>query len=99
MRRLVLLVVLAFAAPVAPAFGQQAPMTDNPRAREQSDWKGPSGYWTNPHPAKGGAYRWRMMAIGGGFLLVTGFLVLRLVKKTNAERAERSARGANRSVR
>ena len=86
MRRLVLLVVLAFAAPV---YAQQAPMTENARAREQSDWKGPSGFWTNPHPAKGGAYRWRMMAIGGGFLLVTGFLVLRVVKKTNAERAAR----------
>jgi len=83
MRRLVLLVVFAFAA---PAYAQQAPLTENPRAQQQSDWKGPSGFWTNPHPAKGGAYRWRMMAVGGGFLLVTGFLVLRLVKKTNAAR-------------
>ena len=83
MRRLVLFVVLAFAAPV---YAQQAPMTENPRAQQQDDWKGPSGFWTNPHPAKGGAYRWRMMAIGGGFLLLTGALVLRLVKKTNAER-------------
>jgi hypothetical protein len=89
MRRLVLLVVLAFAAPAAAqdaAPAQPAPMTENPRAREQSDWKGPSGFWTNPHPAKGGAYRWRMMAVGGGFLLVTGILVLRLVKKTERDR-------------
>jgi hypothetical protein len=85
MRRLVLLFLLAFAV---PAYAQQAPTTENPRAK-YDDWKGPSGFWTNPHPAKGGAYRWRMMAVGGGFLLVTGFLMVRLVKKANAERDRR----------
>ena len=91
MRRLVLLVVLAFAAPVYAQQMQQAPLTENPRA-QPSDWKGPSGFWTNPHPAKGGAYRWRMMAVGGVFLLVTGYGMRRLVKKANAERAARSRR-------
>jgi hypothetical protein len=85
MRRLVLWFVLAFAA---PAYAQQAPMTENPQAK-YSDWKGPSGFWTNPHPAKGGAYRWRMMAIGGVLLLGTGYLMRRLVQKANAERAAR----------
>jgi hypothetical protein len=88
MRRFVLWLVLAFSAPVY-AQAQQAPMTENPQA-QQSDWKGPSGFWTNPHPAKGGAYRWRMMAVGGGFLLVTGYLMMRLVKKANADRASRA---------
>jgi hypothetical protein len=83
MRCLVLLVVLAFAAPAAA----QPVLTE--RAHEQTQWKGPSGFWTNPHPAKGGAYRWRMMAIGGGLLVITGFVMLRLVKRANAERRAR----------
>jgi hypothetical protein len=87
MRRLVLLVVLAFAAPAYAQPSTQAPMTENPNAK--LDWKGPSGFWTNPHPAKGGAYRWRMMAIGGVLLIGTGYAKLRLVKKANAERASR----------
>ncbi len=85
MRQLVLWFVLAFAA---PAYAQQAPMTENPQTK--SDWKGPSGFWTNPHPAKGGAYRWRMMAIGGVLFAVTGYAMLRMVKKANAERASRA---------
>ena len=87
MRRLVLLVVLAFAAPAYAQQSPQGPMTENKDAKPE--WKGPSGFWTSPYPAKGGAYRWRMMAIGGGLLLVTGYAMLRLVKKANAERSRR----------
>jgi hypothetical protein len=79
MRRLVLLVVLAFATPVA-AESEPAARTENPDAK--LDWKGPSGFWTNPRPAKGGAYRWRMMAIGGVVLLITGYAVWRLIKNS-----------------
>ena len=86
MRCLVLWFLLAFAG---PAYAQQAPLTENHNAK-LNDWKGPSGFWTNPHPAEGGAYRWRMMAVGGGFLLLTGYLMVRLVKKANAERSRRA---------
>jgi hypothetical protein len=72
------------ATPAAPS-APQAPLTENPDAKPL-EWRGPSGFWTNPHPAKGGAYRWRMMAVGGGLLLITGFMMLRLVKKASAER-------------
>jgi hypothetical protein len=93
MRRLVLWFVLAFAVPAyaqatqSPPATQlpQAPLTENPDAK-QSDWKGPSGFWTNPHPAKGGAYRWRMMAVGAVFLMGTAYLMWRLVKKANHDR-------------
>lgn len=88
MRSLVLWFVLALAA---PAYAQQAPMTENPQAQKQQGFR-PSGFWTSPHPAKGGAYRWRMMAIGGGLLAATGFVMLRLVKKAGVERATRSRR-------
>jgi hypothetical protein len=83
MRRLVLLFVLAFAVPAVA----QPHATENPDAKYE--WKGPSGFWTNPRPAKGGAYRWRMMAVGGVFLLATGYFMWRLVKKANAEREAR----------
>ena len=90
MQRLVLLFVLAFAAPVyaeAVTQPQPAPMTERPEA--QRGPIGRSGFWTNPYPAKVGAYRWRMMAVGGGFLVATGYLMWRLVKKAAAERAAR----------
>jgi len=88
MRWLALLVVLAAIGLGAPA-GAQPVLTERAHQETESQWKGPSGFWTNPHPAKGGAYRWRMMGIGGGLLLITGFVMLRLVKRANAERNKR----------
>ena len=82
MRRLVLLFLLAFAA---PSYAEPQ-MTDR-QVRAQPT--GISGFWTSPYPAQGGAYRWRMMAVGGVFLVATGYLMWRLVKKANAERAAR----------
>jgi hypothetical protein len=79
MRRLVLLVVLAL-SPMA--FAQSAPPEPIPQPH------GRSGFWTSPHPAKT-PYRWRMMAIGGGLLAVTGFVMWRLVKKASTQRAAR----------
>jgi hypothetical protein len=87
MRRLILVFVLAF---VAPAYAEPlppAPMAERPEARQEP--VGRSGFWTNPYPAKGGAYRWRMMAVGGVLLAATGYLMWRLVKKASAERATR----------
>jgi hypothetical protein len=78
MRRLVLLVVLAFATPTA--FAQSAQDQEQPQGR--------SGFWTSPHPSKT-PYRWRMMAIGGGLLAITGFVMWRLVKKASNERGGR----------
>ena len=89
MRRLILLVVLALGAPAAADPTAPAPMTERQTKEEDTTWRGPSGFWTNPRPAKGGAYRWRMMAIGGVLLLFTGYAVLRLLKKANADRASR----------
>jgi len=50
---------------------------------------GRSGFWTSRAPAKGGAYRWRLLGIGVGLLAVTGFVMLRLVKKANNDRDRR----------
>jgi hypothetical protein len=32
---------------------------------------GPSGYWTGYRPSQHGAYRWPLMAVGGGVLALT----------------------------
>jgi len=43
---------------------------------------GRSGFWTSRRPAKGGAYRYRLMGIGVVILLITGYGTLRLIKRT-----------------
>jgi hypothetical protein len=49
----------------------------------------PSGFWTSNRPAEGGAYRWRLLGIGVVIAAVTGYGMLRLIKRANAERAAR----------
>jgi len=49
----------------------------------------PSGFWTSNRPAVGGAYRWRLLGIGVVIAALTGYTMLRLVKRANAERAAR----------
>jgi hypothetical protein len=98
MRRLVLLFVLAVSA--LPAYAQEG--DEVPRAYESlsqrekerelqaQEWQGPSGMWTSPHKAKHGAYRYRLMGIGAVLLLGMGFVMFRMIRKANAERAARS---------
>jgi hypothetical protein len=80
MRRLVLIVVLAFAA--APARGEP------PRHGEHEIiYTRPSGFWTSNRPAPPGhEYKWRLLEIGVVVGLITGFFMLRMIKKANAER-------------
>jgi len=47
----------------------------------------PSGFWTTTRPARGGAYRWRIMAVGAVVLGITVFFVLRLLRRTSQARA------------
>ena len=49
----------------------------------------PSGFWTSNRPAVGGAYRWRLLGIGVVIAALTGYGMLRLVRRANAERAGR----------
>lgn len=46
----------------------------------------PSGFWTSTRPAKGGAYRWRIMAAGLFVLGITVFFVFRMLRRTAAAR-------------
>ena len=46
----------------------------------------PSGFWTSTRPAVGGAYRWRIMAMGLAALAITAFFTVRLLRRTSAAR-------------
>lgn len=41
----------------------------------------PSGFWTSPRPARGGAYRYRMLGIGAVLLAITGLVTLRVLRR------------------
>ena len=99
MGRFVLAVVIALsvATPVAAQPGDDVPRSYeslNQRERErelqQTQWRGPSGFWTSPHKSKHGAYRYRMMGVGAVLLLGMGLVTYRLVRKASAERSARS---------
>ncbi len=78
------------AAPAQPAAPGAMPWSQPPaehssaRAPEQLSGR-PSGFWTSTRPARGGAYRWRIMAAGGAVLAVTVVFVARLLLRTRRE--------------
>lgn len=74
--------VLAFACVPAAA----SPSPEPPSQYEQQPYR-PSGFWTSTRPAKGGSYRYRMLAVGIVFALGAGLLIRRVIKRANAERA------------
>ncbi len=93
MLALLLAIATIGAAPTA-AMAQPAPATTGagrPRPtgpdvtfdRAPRHHPGPSGYWTGYQPARGGAYRWRMLGIAVALLGVTILLVLRLLRRAS----------------
>jgi len=86
MRRLVVAISFALALGVGGLAAADEPPRSRPREvlRER-----PSGFWTSNRPAEGGAYRWRLLGIGGGLVLVTGLVMWRLVRRASAQRAAR----------
>lgn len=81
-RRLILAVMLALAVPTVAIAEDDS----------QGQPRGRSGFWTNPNPAVGGSYRWRLLAVGIGLAVVTGGGMLLLVRRANAARASGEAR-------
>lgn len=77
-----LAVALALAAAAPPA------RAEPPRTHEIL-YARPSGFWTSNRPAVGGAYRWRLLGIGVAIAAVTGYGMVRLIRRANAERARR----------
>ena len=91
MRRLVLALVIAFAA---------VPASAEPPHHGQHEilYTRPSGFWTSNRPAPPGQeYKWRLLEIGIAVGLLTGLLMRRAIKRANAERDARikSAATAN----
>jgi hypothetical protein len=83
-RGLVLAVLIAIAvAPVTAAFAEP------PQSHEILSDR-PSGFWTSNRPAVGGAYRYRLLGIGVILCAVTGYFVVRMLRRASAERASRS---------
>lgn len=58
--------------------------------RESEGEGGRSGFWTSREPAKGGAYRWRLLGIGMILVIVMGGAILLLIKRANRANAARS---------
>ena len=81
-RGLGLALALALAGAAAPARAEPPTTHEVLTAR-------PSGFWTSNRPAVGGAYRWRLLGIGVVIAALTGYGMLRLITRANAERAGR----------
>jgi hypothetical protein len=83
-RRFAQLLGLSLALAIAaPAAGAEPPTTHEILSNR------PSGFWTSNRPAVGGAYRWRLLGLGVVIAAVTGYGMLRLVRRASAERAGR----------
>lgn len=70
----------AAAAP-APTPEPGAPLTERRMRQPEQLTARPSGFWTSNRPAKGGAYRYRMLLLGVAIVLLTGLLMVRLVRR------------------
>jgi hypothetical protein len=49
----------------------------------------PSGFWTSNRPAIGGAYRYRLLGIGVVIAGITGYVVVRALRRASEERGQR----------
>lgn len=87
MRSWILVVALALAGGAAPAAAE-------PPTTHEIIYTRPSGFWTSTRPAVGGAYRWRLLGIGVVLATLSGYGMLRLVRRANAQRAQGAAPGA-----
>jgi hypothetical protein len=82
-RCVLLAFVIGVASIAAPAASAEPPTTHEILSER------PSGFWTSNRPAVGGAYRWRLLGLGVAIAVVTGYGMLRLIRRANAERADR----------
>jgi hypothetical protein len=96
MRRVVLaaivaaIVVLGLGSGLGSGLGEAAPSPPMVERKVEVQSYRPSGFWTSPRPAKGGAYRWRLLGIGVVLATGAGLLMWRLTRRANAERIERN---------
>jgi hypothetical protein len=78
----ILLAMMSALAVAAPSL-----RAEPPRAHQHEViYTRPSGFWTSNAPAVNGAYRWRLLGLGIVVAAITGYGMLRLVKRANAQR-------------
>jgi hypothetical protein len=82
-------IALGLGMAVALAVASPAPALAEPPRTHEILSERPSGFWTSNRPAVGGAYRWRLLGIGVAVAALTGYGMLRLVRRATAERASR----------
>ena len=82
MRRLVLAIAFVLGLGAMHAAAAEPPQT------HEIIYTRPSGFWTSNRPAVGGSYRWRLLGVGAAVLGITGFFMLRIVRKANAAREQ-----------
>ncbi len=70
-----------------PAFAEEPAAP--PAAGQMIQQPKPSGFWGRGDRGPG-AYRWKLLGIGVGLVAITGFVMLRMVRRANAERAARA---------
>lgn len=63
----------------APA--AQADQGDTDMRQPERLLQKPSGFWTSGRPAVGGAYRYRLLAIGTGVMIATAILMVWVVRR------------------
>lgn len=71
----------------APAFAEEP--SSPPAAGEMIQNPKPSGFWGRGERGPG-AYRWKLLGIGVVIAGMTGYLMLRLVRRANADRNARA---------
>jgi len=86
MKRAVVVLVLALSG-----LGPAVAFAEPPRTHEVLSQR-PSGFWTSNRPAVGGAYRWRLLVLGIVIAGVTGYAVVRLIRRANAQRDAQSVK-------
>jgi hypothetical protein len=89
--RLARCVLLALAMSAASVVALPLASAEPPNTHEVLTER-PSGFWTSNRPAVGGAYRWRLLGLGVVIAAVTGYGMLRLIRRANAARAGRQQR-------
>jgi hypothetical protein len=65
------------------------------QALEEAGEGGRSGFWTSRAPAKGGAYRYRLLLIGIGLVGIMGGAIMYLIKRANRSNKSRPDPWAN----
>jgi len=84
--------LLALGFVLGPGFGGLAPslgVAHAEPAAEQMHGSKPSGFWGSGVSRGKGAYRWKLLYVGVGIVVIAGVGMWRVTRRANVERAQR----------